>query len=324
MRYVTSAERKPRNARAAIAARQYGLITTAQLLASGMTHPAITRAVQRGDLHRLGLGVYALGHDALSREAHWLAAVLSGGASSGLGGLAAGKLWDVSRFAVPVIDVVVPRQRRDRPGVRFHRANDLDPRDLTSHRRIPVTTMHRTHVDLADDLTPHQLANVMHEAAFRGRFVEPAIRDSMGRVWGRPRLWVVERALELHAGGSAGTRSGAEDAFLALVGDFAEPLVNVGFEGFERDFRWPDSRLVVEVDGPGHGRPRSRLDDARRDHALREAGYAALRFTDEDVHQRPREVLAAIIDSPCRPPAGPPPGPRRDSASSRGGCRRGR
>jgi hypothetical protein len=297
VRYATSAQRKPRNAPPSIgdiAGRQYGLVTTAQLRAAGLSHPAITRRVAGGELHRVHLGVYAVGHAALSPEARWLAGVLAGGSGAGLNRLAAAKLWEVSRFAAPLVEVVVPGQRRAQPGLRFHRANDLDPRDVTSHRRIPVTTMHRTHVDLADVLTPHQLANVMHEAAYRGRFVEPAIRDAMARVRGRPRLWVVERALELHAAGSAGTRSGAEDAFLALVAELPESLVNVSFEGFERDFRWPERALVVEIDGPAHGRPHARLDDAGRDRTLRDAGYTVLRSTDEDVHQRPREVLSAV------------------------------
>jgi putative AbiEi antitoxin of type IV toxin-antitoxin system/uncharacterized protein DUF559 len=297
VRYETVPTGKFRNARpllADIAARQHGVVTAAQLRSCGLTDSAVSKRVRRGTLHRVGPGVYAVGHAALSQEARWLTEVLAGGRGAGLSRLAAGKLWEVSRFPAPVVDVVVPGQRRARPGVRYHRANDLDPRDVTSHRRIPVTTMHRTHVDLADVLTPHQLANVMHEAAFRGRLVAAAIRDAMARVWGRPRLWVVERALELHAGGSAGTRSGAEDAFLALVAGFPEPLVNVSFEGFERDFRWPERALVVEIDGPAHGRPHALLDDAGRDRTLRAAGYTVLRFTDDDVYVRPRAIASAI------------------------------
>jgi len=297
VRTVTSAQRKPASPRAAIAdvaARQYGLITTAQLVAAGLSHPAITRRVASGELHRLHLGVYAVGHAAPAQEALWLAAVLGGGEGSALRGLSGAKLWAVSRFAAPVAEVVTPHRRAPRPCIRFYRANELDPRDVTSHRRIPVTTMHRLFVDLSDALTPFQLANVIHEAAFRGRFVEPAVRDAMARVWGRQRLWVVERAIALYHLGSAGTRSGAEDAFLRLVADFEEPLVNVGFEGFERDFHWPERKLVVEVDGPAHGRPRDRLDDARRDRSLRELGYTVLRFADADVYQRSREVLAAV------------------------------
>ena len=59
-----------------------------------------------------------------------------------------------------------------------------------------MTTVHRTLVDLADDLTPHQLANVIHEAAYRGRFVEAAVRDSMARAFGRRKLHVLERAID--------------------------------------------------------------------------------------------------------------------------------
>ena len=92
----------------------------------------------------------------------------------------------------------------------MHRVRTLDPRDVTSHNGIPVTTVHRTLVDLADLLTPYQLANVIHEAAYRGRFVEAAVRDPMDRVSGRRKLHVLERAIELHHAGSAGTRAPAK------------------------------------------------------------------------------------------------------------------
>src|SRR4051794_23663105 len=79
------------------------------------------------------------------------------------------------------------------------------------------------------------------------------------------RLGVLTRALELHRSGSAGTRSTAEDAFLRLIADrLPEPLVNTPLFGEEVDFYWPDRQLVVEVDGPAHGRPTSRRDDAAR------------------------------------------------------------
>jgi hypothetical protein len=129
---------------AEIAGRQYGLITTAQLRALGMTRSAISRRVGSGELHRVQPAVYAVGHARLSTEARWLAGVLAGGRGAALNRLAAGRLWACSRFAAPLVDVVAPRFLRDRPGVRFHKANRLDRRDVTSHRGIPVTTMHRT------------------------------------------------------------------------------------------------------------------------------------------------------------------------------------
>jgi hypothetical protein len=144
-------------------------------------------------------------------------------------------------------------------------------------------------VDLSDVLTPHRLANVIHEAAYRGRYVEAAIRDVMARSSGRHNLAVLERAMELHRMGSAGTKSGAEDAFLRL--ERPEPLVNMHLLGRVVDFHWPEHRVAVEVDGI-HGRPWNVADDAGRDEALAAAGYAVLRFRDREVHQHlARSVL---------------------------------
>jgi hypothetical protein len=89
--------------------------------------------------------------------------------------------------------------------VRAYRS--LDPRDVTVRDGIPVTTVPRTLVDLSDVLTAHQLANVIHEAAFRKLFDERAVRAAMTRANGRHNLHVLTKALELNAAGSAGTRS---------------------------------------------------------------------------------------------------------------------
>ena len=86
---------------------------------------------------------------------------------------------------------------------------------------------------------------------------------------GRPNLHVLEKALALNAGGSAGTKSPHEDAFLALLrfAGIPEPRVNTQLLGEEVDCHWPERKLVVEVDGSGHGRERTQRDDARRDTA---------------------------------------------------------
>jgi hypothetical protein len=158
---------------------------------------------------------------------------------------------------------------------------NLDPRDLTIHRGIPVTTMARTLVDLTDVLTEHQLANVIHEAAFRNRFSERATRAAMARAPGR-KLAALERALAMHAGGSAGTKSELEDQFLAqLPTSLPSPLVNAGVQTphklIEVDFVWPAARLCVEVDGHGHERPRTQQEDAERDRLLNQAGFEVVR-----------------------------------------------
>ena len=86
-------------------------------------------------------------------------------------------------------------------------ARSIDPRDVTTHKGIPVTTVYRTIVDLAEERSPHEVANVIHEAAHQGRFVELAVRDCLARVNGRHSFDVVNRAIERYATGSAGIKS---------------------------------------------------------------------------------------------------------------------
>ena len=106
------------------------------------------------------------------------------GVRSGVGYFASIEVWNVSRWPPSrVIDVVSLSQRRP-AGVRVHTARHLDARDLTKHRHIPVTTIERTLVDLTDVLTPHQLAFVIHEAAFRGLFDLAATRAVIERANG--------------------------------------------------------------------------------------------------------------------------------------------
>jgi hypothetical protein len=272
---------------AALGARQHGVARLDQLIATGLTRPAITKRVARGVLHRRYRGVYAIGHAALSREGEWLAAVLACGPGSVLGRWSGAELHVLTRKPARLIAVVSPRSRT-LPGVRVHTARHLDPRDITHERGIPVTTIHRVFVDLSDELTPHELVALMREARFRGRFVEPAIRDAMARAKGRHNLDVLDEALALFRAGSAGTRSGNEVLFLKL--GLPDALVNTKLHGHEADFHWPDLKLNVEIDGPQHDPD----EDAIRDRALATAGYTVLRFPQEQLRERPDEVFRAV------------------------------
>ena len=235
--------------------------------------------------------MYAVGHAGRSREGEFMAAVLGAGEGAALGLLAAAELHAVRRYRAPLIDVVAPRWRRAETGVRIHRVRALHWRDVTELRGIPVTSIPRMLVDLTDVLDAYELANVIHEAAFRGRFSLPATRDAIARANGRHNLAVLEKALALNAAGSAGIKSRPENAFLSLLDGLPEPLVNTHVHGVEPDFHWPDLKLAVEIDGPGHGRPRTQREDALKQQILEAAGYTVVRFTDEDV-----ELNRAITD----------------------------
>jgi hypothetical protein len=116
----------------------------------------------------------------------------------------------------------------------------------------------------------------------------------MGRANGRRNLKVLEDALRMHLRGSAGSKSRLEKRFRRLVvgAGLPAPAVNVVINGFEVDAYWPG--LCVEVDGFGHRRARSKVEDRIKDAALRAAGYTVLRFTEDDVDFRPAWVLAQL------------------------------
>ena len=99
----------------------------------------------------------------------------------------------------------------------------------------------------------------------------------------------------MHLSGSAGSRSRLEQRFRRLVrrrraarARGSTSIIN----GFEVDAYWPG--LCVEIDGLGHRRARTKVDDRIRDAALRAAGYIVLRFTEDDVDFRPEKVLAEL------------------------------
>lgn len=64
--------------------------------------------------------------------------------------------------------------------------------------------------------------------------------------------------------------------------------------GYILDFWFPASLLAVEVDGPYHQGRRQRAYDSRRDSRLAEMDIETLRFTNEQVVESIKEVMAAI------------------------------
>jgi len=248
-----------------------------------MPPPAIWRAVQAGYLHPKYRGVYAVGHPKLSREGEWLAAVYAAGDGAALAGFSCARYWRISRFPERTIQIAVPKRRRAQAGFEIVPAR-LHLDESLVRDAIPVCTVSRVLFDLSRELTPEQVANVIHQAEFDKRFNERAITRTTP---------VLTRALALHKSGSAGTRSGLEDRFLKLIrgAGLSEPVINTHHLGFELDFRWPG--LNVEIDGDHHDRARTQRDDRIQDAVLRANGFVVLRFREEHL-DHPEEVLRRL------------------------------
>jgi hypothetical protein len=252
-------------------------------------------------LFRRHRGVYSLTPGPLTREAEFLAAVFAGGDKAALNGLAAAEHWQAWRYRAP-ISIVVPSRRIIR-GVVVRECRNLDARDVTVHRGVPVTTVERTLVDLTDTLIAEELTNVIHEAAFRRRFSIPATRAALARANGRRRLARLDEAIELWLAGSAGLKSRLERAFLQLVIDagLRKPIPNIHVAGAQVDAWWPDLGLVVEIDGPNHTRRPSVRADGSRDRLLAMSGVTVLRFNEFELERRRGDVLAALVARGVKP-----------------------
>jgi len=85
------------------------VVSRPQLRAIGFDDSAIARRVRAGRLHRIHLGVYAVGHTVLNRNARYLAAVLAAGDGAVLSHRSAAILWGIHRSDAARIDVTVPR-----------------------------------------------------------------------------------------------------------------------------------------------------------------------------------------------------------------------
>jgi hypothetical protein len=123
---------------AALAGRRHGVIARRQLLGIGMRPRAIERRIERGLLHPIHRGVYAVGHPQISREGHWMAAVLACGDDAVLSHRSAAALWGIRQYSGR-IETTGPSPRRS--SRRFiARRSQLQPDEITEERGIPTTT----------------------------------------------------------------------------------------------------------------------------------------------------------------------------------------
>lgn len=273
---------------ARIAARQEGLVTTNQLERIGLSTSAIAKRVRAGRLHRVHRGVYAVGHGALSRAGTWLAAVLAAGEGAALSHESAAAHWNMwPRNGAVSTHVVAPRRVRSFDAVTVHSCRRLERREMCRRFGIPVTTVARTVLDLAEQCTAWQVAAAIHEAEFRNRFRVRELERLLVRYRGRQAVTTVRRALDIRAGGSQGTKSQLEDDFLAraLVRGL-HPEVNVAIQLSDGvlwpDFLWRSIRLIVEVDNEHHDRMRTKREDLGRDARFRAGGFEVLRAREHD------------------------------------------
>lgn len=269
-----------------------GVITMAEANAWGLSRHSVTRLLRSGAWVREARGVYRADDHPRTPRTRMRIAVASSGRSAVLAGSSAA-WWHQLTPGFPAQITVIARTRGRHPnaqpgvGVLHRRLTEIDVEIVDG---LPVTALGLTILDTAAEAG----AQIMDNALLCRRITIDQLVDSWRRYPGRHGAGTTRRLLD--ALGS-GARSEAERITVRLfrAGSITGWLANHVVDGHAFDFVFPESKLIVEIDGFAFHRDAAAF---QRDRTLRNAllgrGWSVLTFTWDDITRRPDEVLAAV------------------------------
>ena len=277
-----------------LASVQRGATSGEQLRIVGFSRAAVGHRIKVGRLHRLHLGVFAVGRPDLDALGAETAALLACGPGTVLSHRSAAALWGFAEPPAGVVDVATSGNAgRGRDGIVNHRTS-LSPSEIRTKDHLRVTSPARTLLSLAGAADEPELERMVGEAARRNLTTSAELVQTVGAHPGHRGAARLRRVLE---GGPTFTRSEAERRMLALIraARLPAPDVNSRVAGHEVDFAWPDRRLVLEVDGYAFHASRSAVEkDRDREVDLDAAGFEVLRCTWRQITAEPEALLVRL------------------------------
>ena len=223
-----------------LAAGGHGVVARRQLLESGLSPRVVDGMVAKGWLVPVHRGVYAVGHARLTTRGIWTAAVLACGPAALLSHRSAAALHGIGADSSTVTDVLAARSGRRHERVLIHRTRSIHPGDRTVRDGIPVTSVARTLLDLADVVDSRRLERALEEAdrlrLLDARQLGRVLERANGRRQ-RKRLASLLAAVRP----APHTRSELERRFIDVIraAGLPRPLVNATVMGYEVDMLWP-------------------------------------------------------------------------------------
>ena len=276
----------------ALAGGQHGAISRRQALQEGMSARAIEHRLTTGAWVPVFRGAYRLAGSECTVEQKIMAGVLAAGSGAVASHRAAATLFGMP--GVPRwVEVTVPRPREVAvKGIIAHRTRLLVREDVSTVRRIPVTTAGRTIADLASSYSKAKLGPML-DYSIANRLVTRAELEA--RASGRKhdnilRELLDERPATARPMGSefeACLFRGLREAGLPLPVAQYRVLMDDGSEIF-LDFAYPDVMLAIEADSYlWHASLADWQRDRARNNELVVLGWSILPLTyDLVVHNR--------------------------------------
>jgi very-short-patch-repair endonuclease len=168
---------------------------------------------------------------------------------------------------------------------------------MTERFGIPVLTVARTLVALAETATPFQLDSAFRAALRSTHFRLDGLNQVLEGGFGKRGIGRLRALANEVEPVDPKSRSSLEDRFTAdcVMAGLPRPRINVLVEGFEVDLLWERERLIVELDGFEYHRDRLAFErDRERDARLVTAGFRVIRFTFRAVRDRPEECTSTV------------------------------
>lgn len=275
---------------AGVAAQQYGLFTASQARKAEIDRYGISRRLASGLIVREHPTVFRFSAAPTSFRQQLKAVTLWRPGEIWVSHRGAAGFWQLDEVPEGTLEVTVSSNiRTSRPDVIIHRATAITKRDVAEVSRIPITTVHRTLMDLGAVVSA-DIVELALECALRRRMtsIDRLIRrlaDSSGP--GRRGTGVLRLILQRRDPFTPPTESALETKFLQLLRRHRLPIplrqrVVRDEHGFVArvDFYYPDAGVVIEVDSRRHHlSPGDWERDLKRRNRLTASGKRVLHVT---------------------------------------------
>lgn len=297
-----------------LAERQHGVVTRSQVRDLATSREALRARIGSPGWVETTPLVLTMAGAPLSFHRRCMIAVLDAGPGALVSHVTAAALWDLPGFGPSRIHVSRLRARSGRTAAsaELHEPRLLPQHHGTTVHGVPVTTVARTLFDLAGDVYPARAERALDNALAHRMVSLEVLRATTIELLERGRTGsaLMRRLLTDRGAGYIPPASGLEARFLALLAgagvELPEGQVDLGDEIWvgRVDFFWRAARLVVEIDSDRyHTSALDRESDARRDTALRAAGFRVLRITEHRLREQPAEVVALVCAALAGAPA---------------------
>jgi len=284
-----------------------GPFTYAEAIAAGYTRGLIRHLVHTGRWHALRRGVFCDAAVSERADATWLASraallVMAPGAT--ISHESAACLHGLATIAAPAV-VWLTRPRTSRHGRHSHpgiieRSATLPADHVTRLHGLPVTTVARTVVDLARYRSFADAIVLMDAVLHQGATTSAeliAVRVAC-EAW--PGIGRAASAMSF-ADGAAESPLESRSRVAFAQGGLPTPILQAEIRLLDgslvrADFLWEEWRVIGEADGRvKYETPEDLWREKLREDRLRELGYEVVRWTWDEIVNRPEVVVARIL-----------------------------